>query len=117
MIGCYIARRGLAAFGQTCGSGVTMAEIPRGLADIRTFIVPISLLNETIRFLRYVGESDQEGFVLWGGRRDGAEAFRFLSPCIPEQRASNGDEGLLVYVDGDALFRVNKTLFERGEIL
>lgn len=89
----------------------------RALIDVKTFVVPIDVIEETIAFLRKVGSAGYEGFVLWGGQRESNEVFRFRSTCIPEQRASRTESGLVVYVEGAALFAVNKTLFERGEVL
>ena len=89
----------------------------RGLLEINHFIVPGSVLDETIDFLREVGRSGAEGFVLWAGKAEGRTKFRFTRAIIPEQRAISTDDGLLVVVDGDALFRVNKSLYKCGEIL
>lgn len=85
--------------------------------DVRTFIVTREIITETLSFLRRVGESGCEGFVLWGGRRESADVFRFETSWIPAQRASRTESGLLVFVDGDALFAVNKELFARGQTL
>ena len=89
----------------------------RGLLSVRSFIIPSSILADTIRFLQAVGVHGYEGFVLWGGVSTTPKEFRFTSVIIPTQNASITDDGLLVTVDGNALFQVNKTLFERGETL
>jgi hypothetical protein len=89
----------------------------RGLLEINHFIVPRGVLGLTIDFLKEVGRSGAEGFVLWGGKPEGKTKFRFTRAITPEQRAISTDEGLLVVVDGEALFRVNKSLYECGEIL
>jgi hypothetical protein len=91
--------------------------VNRGLLSVRTFVIPGSILLETIRFLQSVGTRGYEGFVLWGGVSTTPEQFRFKSAIIPPQNASITDDGLLVTVDGNALFHVNKTLYERGETL
>ncbi len=36
---------------------------------------------------------------------------------MPEQKAHKSKDGLFVTVDGEALFRVNQAMYERGEIL
>jgi proteasome lid subunit RPN8/RPN11 len=91
--------------------------VKTGLLRVRTFIIPTPILQETILFLRGVGMKGREGFVLWGGKTVDPETFRFQTALIPAQRASATQNGLLVTVDGEALFEVNKTLHERGEIL
>jgi hypothetical protein len=91
--------------------------VNQGLLSVRTFVIPGSILIETIRFLRAVGAQGYEGFVLWGGVSNTSAEFRFKSFIIPAQNASVTDDGLLVTVGGDALFQVNKALYERGEIL
>lgn len=88
-----------------------------GLLNIRTFIIQLSVIDETIRFLQDVGSEGYEGFVLWAGIAETAEVFRFTTAIIPEQHAMMTDDGLLVFVEGEALFKVNKTLHEHGEIL
>ena len=72
---------------------------------------------DTIRFLRTAGEDGCEGFVLWGGKIIGEDTFEFSSAIVPAQRASATRHGLLVTVSGEALFTVNRALYERGEIL
>ena len=89
----------------------------RGLLEISEFVVPVDVLSGTIDFLREVGTHGSEGFVLWSGRREGKDKFRFTSAYIPEQSAYKTEQGLLVLVKGEALFRLNKELYERGEIL
>lgn len=88
-----------------------------GLLDVRTFVIPSDILAETISFLREVGAQGNEGFVLWSGILAGPDIFRFKSVLIPEQRAMETEHGLLVTVEGEALFQVNKAVHERNEIL
>lgn len=88
-----------------------------GLLRVRTFLIPTAILMRTIEFLREVGEGRHEGFVLWAGTLSDERSFRFTSMIVPEQRAMVTENGLLVAVDGDALFEVNKTVYARSEIL
>ena len=85
--------------------------------NVDTFIISSHLLGPTIAFLRSVGMANAEGFVIWGGVFENEHTFRFRSVLIPAQRAVSTESGLLVIVEGDALFEVNKTLYQRGEIL
>ena len=94
-----------------------MSSSQHGLLAIRSFVVPADVVLGTAEFLREVGRHGAEGFVLWCGRKEAPERFRFTSAYIPEQRAYQTEDGLLVVVEGEALFRVNKELYERGEIL
>ena len=85
------------------------------LAKVAEFIVPLELVDQTLEPLQEAGQRGYEAFVLWGGRfaGDGAR-FDFVSAYFPEQTLSRGEEGLLVLVDGEALFRVNRAFYERG---
>jgi hypothetical protein len=94
-----------------------MSQPDGGLQRVRRFVIQQPIVQETIHFLREVGAGGCEGFVLWGGTRQSEDTFRFTSIVIPEQRALMTPNGLLVIVDGEALFRVNKTFHERREIL
>lgn len=87
------------------------------LAEVREFVVPLELVDRTLDQLREAGREGYEAFVLWGGRFLGDERFEFVSAYVPEQTTSRSEEGLLVYVDGDALFRVNRAFYERGLVL
>lgn len=88
-----------------------------GLLSVTTFIIARPVIEETIAFLRHVGEMAAEGFVLWGGTVEDEGVMRFSRAVIPEQQALRTPDGLLVLVEGDALFRANKLLHEGGMIL
>jgi hypothetical protein len=87
------------------------------LDDVRHFIVPLDLVDQTLEPLQRAGRTGYEAFVLWGGRFVGDDQFEFVSAYFPEQTTSRGAEGLLVYVDGEALFRVNRAFYEGGLVL
>jgi hypothetical protein len=81
-------------------------------------MVDQAVLDFTVRTLAEQGEAGQEGFVIWGANlREAERALHFQSCIFPRQLAVSTPEGLLVTVDGESLFEVNRTLFERGEIL
>jgi hypothetical protein len=88
-----------------------------GLLGVRTFVIPSAVIAETISFLRRVGTRGNEAFALWSGVRTSPRSFRFASVLIPEQRAMVTKHGLLVTVEGEALFQVNKAVHERNEVL
>ncbi len=87
------------------------------LADVREFVVPLDLVDQTLEPLHEAGRRGYEAFVLWGGHFVDDGGFEFLTAYFPEQTTSRGEEGLLVYVDGEALFRVNRAFYERGLVL
>lgn len=88
-----------------------------GLLAIRTYIIPKTILLDTVSFLQQVGREGFEGFVLWGAVRLEASQIEFRSALIPRQRASQTEHGLLVTVEGQSLFEVNRALYDRGELL
>jgi hypothetical protein len=56
--------------------------------------------------------------VVWGGQpSDDGLTLTFTCAVWPTQTASSGPDGLLVVVEGDALFALNKHLYERGALL
>ena len=85
--------------------------------DVRTFRIQEHVLADTIKFLKEVGEAGYEGFVLWGGQQQEPSNFLIASAVIPDQRAVATEHGLLVMVDGQALFEVNRELHQRNEVL
>lgn len=95
-----------------------MTASPSPLAAARHFTIPRVVLTQTITTLADAGRRSEEAFVVWGAtvERDGAEVV-FHSALVPAQTAHKTPSGLLVTVDGDALFAINRTLYARGQIL
>ena len=87
------------------------------LEEVREFVIPLELVEQTLEPLQEAGRRGYEAFVLWGGRFVDDGRFDFASAYFPEQTTSRGKEGLLVYVDGEALFRVNRAFYEQGLVL
>ncbi len=89
------------------------------LADVDEFFVPLDLVEGTLKRLRAAGRRGYEAFVLWGGVLDADDPTRFslTDSYLPEQSTMTTDSGLLVLIDGEALFRVNRAFHERGLIL
>ena len=96
------------------------AQSPHGptLARVRAFRIDQAVIDFTVRFLVKVGRRGFEGLVLWGGRLtpDG-EYVEVVLAVAPRQKATRGEEGVLVAVDGDELFRVNADFYGRGLLL
>lgn len=85
------------------------------LEDVREFVIAPELVGQTLEPLQKAGRKGYEAFVLWGGRLDdGRERFEFVSAFFPEQTMSRAEEGLLVVVEGEALFRVNRAFYKQG---
>lgn len=89
---------------------------PSTLDPVTTFELSRSAAEATLASLQEGGEGGHEVFVLWGGQIHDS-VLRFGSVLVPEQTAYRTSQGLLVTVEGRALFSVNKTLYERNEIL
>jgi hypothetical protein len=88
------------------------------LANVRHFLVPLELVEKTLEPLQEAGREGWEAFILWGGRlNEPTRELQFVSAYFPRQTASRSDEGLLVLVEGDALFRVNRAFYEQGLLL
>jgi hypothetical protein len=87
------------------------------LEAVREFVIPLQLVDQTLEPLHEAGRRGYEAFVLWGGRFLDDDRFEFVSAYFPEQTTSRGEEGLLVRVDGEALFRVNRAFYESGLVL
>jgi hypothetical protein len=86
------------------------------LLAAQAFVIPRPVMEGTLKVLQRAGADGCEAFVVWGGVvEEGTVVFRTM--VTPEQEAHRTDDGLLVTVKGEALFDVNKTLYQRGEIL
>jgi len=88
------------------------------MALVTTFRIPRGLLDQTLDVLRDAGRHGHEAFVVWGGTvGDNQSVVTFATAIAPAQTAHKTDNGLLVTVDGKALFDINRALFRRSEIL
>lgn len=97
-------------------AAVEASKRPSPLQAARSFVVPRPVMDSTLEVLQRAGEHGCEAFVVWGAIIDEGTVM-FTSMLMPEQTAHRTEDGLLVTVDGDALFEVNKTLYERGQVL
>jgi hypothetical protein len=86
------------------------------LEHLRSFAIPRELIDETLAVLATAGRSGNEAFAVWGATVEN-ETVVFRSMIVPDQEAHNTSKGLLVTVSGQALFEVNRELFQRGEVL
>jgi hypothetical protein len=88
-----------------------------GLAGVEKFELPRSLLESSLDVLADIGRRQAEGFVVWGGVREGETRFRFEAGLVPGQTAHSTEDGLLVTVDGEALHKINVKFNETGLML
>jgi hypothetical protein len=86
------------------------------LTPVRELQIPDHVLAPTLEFIAETGQEGHEGFVVWGGRHIDEHTLQFTSCYVPAQTAHHTADGLLVVVDGEALFRMNRAFYERGEI-
>jgi hypothetical protein len=84
------------------------------LLDIDTFVVPADILDPSLEAIARAGKDGSELFVAWGGVAVDATTFEFRSATVPRQRSLRTDDGLMVVIEGDALFQLNRELHQRG---
>src|SRR3954451_14565321 len=84
------------------------------LLDINRFIVPANILDPSLEAIARAGADGAELFVAWGGIFVGDTTFEFRSATIPRQRSLKTEDGLMVVVEGEALFQLNRDLHHRG---
>lgn len=88
------------------------------LAAVTVFRIRRFLLADTLSVLAEAGRGGHEAFVVWGATVDDrGTVVTFDTAVAPRQSAHRTPHGLLVTVDGDALFAVNRTLYARGRVL
>lgn len=88
------------------------------LAAATRFVIPAAVLTQTLEVLQRAGRDGNEAFVTWGGLVvEEGTTMKIVSAVVPAQRAHQTADGLLVTVDGQSLFEVNRALYERGEVL
>ncbi len=90
---------------------------PRGLLDVREFAIPVLVLEETLDNIKVAGAKGLEAMVAWAGIRAANGTIRVTRPIVPRQTSYATAAGLLVYVDGTALFELNRELHGSGELL
>lgn len=86
------------------------------LEEIRLFVVPISIVQQTNIHLQRAGQKQCECFVLWSGVRE-EDVFQVRTLHLPRQTAYRFEDGLCVRVDGTELHRLNVWLFDHEEEL
>jgi proteasome lid subunit RPN8/RPN11 len=67
----------------------------------------------TLRVLQEFGVAECEGLVLWIGEVTSGRA-RITQAVVPDQKPIKGEDGVGYFVDGAALFELNRKLADSG---
>jgi hypothetical protein len=86
------------------------------LLSIRRFVIPVAIVHESLATIWAAAADGDEAFVVWPGTAAG-DTFTFTRAIVPRQTARKTPRGLLVTVDGDALYELNRDCHRRGELL
>jgi hypothetical protein len=86
------------------------------LERVRAFQVPSAIVDTTDDALREAGTSGHERFALWTGSVHD-QKFLIEHVYVPEQRSYSGKDGVHVRVGAQDLDRLNRWLYENGQVL
>jgi hypothetical protein len=88
------------------------------LLEAREFRLPADLLDVCLEALREHGREGAELFIGLSATQDPeARLVEFRRALIPEQISHTTPYGLLVTIDGEAIFALNRDCHEKGELL
>jgi hypothetical protein len=86
------------------------------LLGISTFVLPIPVVEDALWTIREAARTHDEAFVGLTGVADGT-TFTYRRAVVPRQTAHKTRHGLLVTMDGDALFELNRDCDRHGDLL
>lgn len=86
------------------------------LLEVNTFVISRSVAEASLAAIQQAGRAGRELFVAWSGVQE-HDTFTFCNATIPRQVAHRTEHGLLVTLDGDSLFELNRVVHSRGELL
>lgn len=89
------------------------AMTPIRLDSVRSISIDPSVIATTLRVLQHFGAHECEGLVLWIGEVTDSHA-RITRAVVPDQRPVKSEEGVGYFVDGEALFELNRKLSDTG---
>lgn len=89
---------------------------PNEPAEARILTIPEQIVAGTGETLRKFGAEGFEGLVLWAGELLATTA-RVKSCFVPPQHPIRDERGVGYFVDGDALFELNRELHRSGLVL
>jgi hypothetical protein len=87
-----------------------------GLLTAARFRLPRELAEKCCGALRERGAEGDELFIALAGVIE-EDVVGLRRALVPEQTCHHTPEGLLVTIDGEAIFALNREAYERGEIL
>lgn len=83
------------------------------LDTVRSIWVERGVIATTLRVLQQFGDHGCEGLVLWVGEVAEHQA-RVTQAVVPDQQPVKSEEGVGYFVDGAALFELNRKLADTG---
>jgi hypothetical protein len=87
------------------------------LATARRYVLPRPLADEILTAIRAHGSQGAELFVALTATVEQGATVHFRRALVPAQTAHTLPEGLLVTIDSEALFALNRDCYENGELL
>lgn len=88
------------------------------LVGARRFELPSDLAERCMEAMKARGAEGAELFLALSATvSEDGRTVSFRRVHVPEQTCYSGPDGLLVKIDGDAIFELNRSCFERDEIL
>lgn len=85
------------------------------LEKIREIKIKMAIIERTIDLLQDAGTKGVEGIALWVGMTNGS-SFEVKDLIFPRQSGLITKDGLLVVVEADELYRINRWLFDHDMI-
>jgi proteasome lid subunit RPN8/RPN11 len=83
------------------------------LDSVHSISIDPDVIATTLRVLQHFGAHECEGLVLWIGEVAHSHA-RITRAVVPDQRPIKSEEGVGYFVDGGALFDLNRKLADTG---
>ncbi len=83
------------------------------LDTVQHISIDSAVISRTLQVLQLFGARECEGLVLWLGEVTETGA-QITHAAVPDQRPIKGEEGVGYFVDGAALFELNRRLSETG---
>lgn len=83
------------------------------LERVDHFLIPARIIESTLSALKRYGTKGTEGRLLWVGRLESGQTFRFLEAWEPRQRNSM----ISTIVPSEELLRINEQLADRRLVL
>lgn len=89
------------------------------LSSIRRYQLPRALAEDCLAAIRHQGDRNAELFLALTAvpPKTGNDALEFQRAIAPSQICHRTAEGLLVTIDGEALFELNRACHRAGEII